>query len=134
MDIRGIVTHYRCGEHVRLLTSRTVKNRGRLFHSCPYGDETSRFHLLKWADRSALEEIEDMKVRIDYLEKASSTLEKDNESFNSEVETLTIETRTNEAVVYSSQKELQGFEKELQDCKMEVKGLKNMTDMVKTGE
>ncbi|KAG5393455.1 hypothetical protein IGI04_023418 [Brassica rapa subsp. trilocularis] len=41
MDVngRGIPTHCRCGERVRLLTSRTVKNPGRLFHSCPYGDE-----------------------------------------------------------------------------------------------
>lgn len=41
MDVngRGIPTHCRCGECVRLLTSRTVKNPGRLFHSCPYGDE-----------------------------------------------------------------------------------------------
>ncbi|KAF8044809.1 hypothetical protein N665_6623s0001 [Sinapis alba] len=126
MDVRGIPTHCRCGERVRLLTSRIVKNPGRLFHSCPYGDEIGRFHLFKWVDRSALEEIEDMKVKIGDIERASSTLEKDNESFNSELETLIIETRSCEADVYRLKKELQGFEKELQDCKMEVKGLKNM--------
>lgn len=88
--------------------------------------QNSRFHLFKWADRSALEEIEDMKVKFGDLERASSNLEKNIESFNSELETLTIEKRTCEAVVYGLQKELQGFEKELQDRKMEVKGLKNM--------
>ncbi|KAF3580268.1 hypothetical protein DY000_02033489, partial [Brassica cretica] len=36
---RGIPTHCRCGERVGLLTSKTVKNPGRLFHSCPHGDE-----------------------------------------------------------------------------------------------
>ncbi|CAG7869996.1 unnamed protein product [Brassica rapa] len=75
MDVngRGIPTHCRCGERVRLLTSRTVKNPGRLFHSCPYGDENSWFHLFKWADRSALEEIEDMKVKFGDLEELQAT-------------------------------------------------------------
>ncbi|KAL0801598.1 hypothetical protein Bca101_056774 [Brassica carinata] len=93
-------------------------------------ESNNRFNLIKWADRSALEEIEDMKVKIGDLERASRNLEKDNESFNSELEVLTIENRTCEAAVYGFKKEVQGFEKEVQDLKMEVKGLKNMVACV----
>ncbi|XP_056849785.1 uncharacterized protein LOC130499586 [Raphanus sativus] len=130
---RGIPTHCRCGERVRLLTSNTMKNPGRLFHSCPYGDENNRFHLFKWADGSALEEIEDMQMKICGLEKASSSLVKDNESLNSEIEILIMDTRACESgvsrlesFVTGLEKQLRGFEKELQDSKMEVKGIKNM--------
>ncbi|KAG2317398.1 hypothetical protein Bca52824_020520 [Brassica carinata] len=130
---RGIPTHCRCGERVELFTSKTVKNPGRLFHSCRYGDENNRFHLFKWADRSALEEIEDIKMKICDLESASSSLVKDNESFNSELEILIMDTRACESgvtrlesVVTGIEKELRGLEKELQDSKMEVKGIKNM--------
>ncbi|KAJ0244113.1 hypothetical protein HA466_0193330 [Hirschfeldia incana] len=130
---RGIPTHCSCGERVSLFTSKTVKNPGKLFHSCPYGDENNRFHLFKWAYISALEEIEDMKMKICDLERASSSLIKDNESFSSELGTLILDTRASESgvtrlesVVTRIEKELDGFEKELQDSKIEVKGIKNM--------
>lgn len=89
--------------------------------------------MFKWADRSALEEIEDMKMKICDLERASSSLVKENESFNSELEILIMDTRACESsvtrlesVVTDLEKEFRGFEKELQDSKMEVKGIKNM--------
>ncbi|CAH8354850.1 unnamed protein product [Eruca vesicaria subsp. sativa] len=36
---RGFPTHCHCGSTVSRHTSRTKNNPGRLFHSCPYGDE-----------------------------------------------------------------------------------------------
>ncbi|KAH0885440.1 hypothetical protein HID58_061536 [Brassica napus] len=86
----------------------------------------NRFHLFKWADGSALEEIEDMKMKFFNLERASRSLVKDNKNFNSELEILIMDTCACESVVTGLEKELRGFEKELQDSKMEVKGIKNM--------
>ncbi|ESQ38646.1 hypothetical protein EUTSA_v10029337mg [Eutrema salsugineum] len=73
---RGFSGHCRCGERGRLLTSKTANNPGRLFFGCRFGDEKNQNHLFKWADESMVEEIEDMKPKINDLEKASLTLEK----------------------------------------------------------
>nr|VDD11353.1 unnamed protein product [Brassica oleracea] len=80
----------------------------------------NRFHLFKWADGSALEEIEDMKMKFFNLERASRSLVKDNKNFNSELEILIMDTCACESVVTGLEKELRGFEKELQDSKMEA--------------
>ncbi|ESQ44840.1 hypothetical protein EUTSA_v10003330mg [Eutrema salsugineum] len=123
---RGFPSHCICGERGRMLTSKTVTNPGRLFFACRYGDEKNRYHLFKWADESMVEEIEDMKLKIDDLERASSTFEKGLQACESEMETITMETRTCEAVVCGFEKEIKRFEKEIQECKMELRGLKNM--------
>ena len=88
--------------------------------------QNNRFHLFKWADGSALEEIEDMKMKFFDLERASRSLVRDNKNFNLELKILIMDTRACESVVTGLEKELRGFEKELQDSKMEVKGIKNM--------
>ncbi|XP_020866215.1 uncharacterized protein At4g04775-like [Arabidopsis lyrata subsp. lyrata] len=118
---RGIPTTCRCGEAVRMGTSRTAKNPGRLFHSCPNGSDEDRwYHTFKWTDKSMVEEIEDLKLKVKNVEEDSISLQKSFNACESEVETLQMETRVCEAVV----------EKELQECKMELRSLKNMIGCV----
>ncbi|CDY67939.1 BnaCnng57060D [Brassica napus] len=62
---RGIPTRCNCGEATALFTSKTVKNPGRLFHSCPMGSEKDKTHLFKWTDRPVVEEIEDFQELVD---------------------------------------------------------------------
>ncbi|KAH0897946.1 hypothetical protein HID58_047514 [Brassica napus] len=64
---RGIFTRCNCGEAAALFTSKTVKNPGRLFHSCPMGSDKEKTHLFKWTDRSVVEEIEDFQELVDVL-------------------------------------------------------------------
>ncbi|KAL1192073.1 hypothetical protein V5N11_029971 [Cardamine amara subsp. amara] len=114
---RGFPTRCRCGEAVRMGTSRTAKNPGRLFHSCPNGTEESRwYHTFKWTDECMFEEIEDLKLKMDNVEEDSITLQKSFNAWESEIKTLQMETRVCEAVV----------EKEIQECKIELRSLKNM--------
>ncbi|CAE6248830.1 unnamed protein product [Arabidopsis arenosa] len=73
---RGIPSRCRCGEDVVLRTSKTIKNPGRLFYACRYGEENGRGHLFKWTDETMVEEMEDIIPKIDELERASLTLQK----------------------------------------------------------
>ncbi|KAJ4894927.1 zinc ion binding [Raphanus sativus] len=41
---RGFPTHCPCGSRVSFRTSKTIANPGRLFHSCPYGNEEALGH------------------------------------------------------------------------------------------
>ncbi|CAH8254426.1 unnamed protein product [Arabidopsis lyrata] len=123
---RGIPSRCRCGEDVVLRTSKTIKNPGRLFYACRYGEENGRGHLFKWTDETMVEEMEDIIPKIDELERASLTLQKGLQALESEMETLAMETRSCEAVVCGFEKELRGLEKEIQGCKMELRGLKNI--------
>ncbi|XP_010436627.1 PREDICTED: uncharacterized protein At4g04775-like [Camelina sativa] len=121
---RGFPTRCRCGEAVRMVTSRTAKNPGRLFHSYPRGSEEllqSRwYHTFKWTDECMIEEIEDMKLKMNTVEEDSITLQKSFNACESEVETLQMETRVCEAVI----------EKEITECKMELRSLKNIIGCV----
>ncbi|CAH8360021.1 unnamed protein product [Eruca vesicaria subsp. sativa] len=64
---RGISTRCNCGQAVSRFTSKTVKNLGRLFHCCPMGSDKEKIHLLKWTDKSVVEEIEDFQDLFDVL-------------------------------------------------------------------
>ncbi|KAL0800313.1 hypothetical protein Bca101_055488 [Brassica carinata] len=70
---RGFPIYCRCGNRVSRKTSKTKTNPGRLFHSCPYGDEANPNHLFKWTDESMVEEIEDIKVQFDAFASATQT-------------------------------------------------------------
>ncbi|XP_010446234.1 PREDICTED: uncharacterized protein At4g04775-like [Camelina sativa] len=118
---RGFPTRCRCGEAVRMGTSRTAKNSRRLFHSCPRGYEESRwYHTFKWTDECMVEKIEDMKLKMNNVEENSITLQKSVNACESEVGTLQMETRVCEVVI----------EKEITECKMELRSLKNMIGCV----
>ncbi|KAG2314709.1 hypothetical protein Bca52824_017831 [Brassica carinata] len=126
MGERGFPTTYRCGTRASRRTSKTTTNPGRLFHTCPYRDKNNPYHLFKWTDEAMVEEIEDMKERLDDFERASLTTEKGLQVCESEIQTLTTQTRTCCNVVSGFEKELRGFEKDIKDVKMELKSLKNM--------
>ncbi|KAG2299246.1 hypothetical protein Bca52824_035718 [Brassica carinata] len=83
-------------------TANTVRNPGRLFHSCPHGREWDWFHTFKWTDVSVYEEMEDMIKKVETIEN------------------LEMETRVCETV----------FEKEIQECKMQLRSLKNIFGFV----
>ncbi|CAN7015930.1 unnamed protein product, partial [Brassica oleracea var. botrytis] len=82
---RGFPKLCRCGEEVVIKTSGTVKNPGRLFHCCPHGSETDKFHLFKWTDESAVEEIEDLKVLVNDLKGEIADLRADRVGFEKEL-------------------------------------------------
>ncbi|KAG2306277.1 hypothetical protein Bca52824_026025 [Brassica carinata] len=125
---RGFPTYCRCSARVSRHTSHTRTNLGRLFHSFPlWMRYNNRFHLFKWTDESMVEEIEDMKQKMEELETASLTTEKSLQVCEYEIETATLQTRTCFSVVRSYEKELRGLEKDIKDVKMELKSLKNMT-------
>ncbi|KAG7536808.1 Zinc finger GRF-type [Arabidopsis suecica] len=121
MGDRGFPTRCRCGETVKMGTSRTAKNPGRLFHSCPNGSAEDRwFHTFKWTDECMVEEIEDLKLQMNNLEEDSRSLQKSYNACESVVGTLQMENRVCEAVV----------ENEMQECKIELRSLKNMIGCV----
>ncbi|EOA29684.1 hypothetical protein CARUB_v10016007mg [Capsella rubella] len=114
---RGFLRRCRCGELVRMGTSKTAKNPGRLFHSCSNGSDESRwYHTFKWTDECMVEEIEDLKLKMNNVEEDSMALQKNVNACESEIESLQMETCVCEVVV----------EKEMQECKMELRSLKNM--------
>ncbi|XP_010506945.1 PREDICTED: uncharacterized protein At4g04775-like [Camelina sativa] len=116
---RGFPTRCRCGEAVRIGMSRTAKNPGRLFHSCPRrSEETQWYHTFKWTDQCMVEEIEDLKLKMDNVEEDSITFQKSVNACETKVGTLQMETRVCETMV----------EKEIRECKMELRSLKNMVD------
>ncbi|XP_048605820.1 uncharacterized protein LOC125583227 [Brassica napus] len=51
----------------RLFSLQTVKNPGRLFHSCLMGSEKDKTNMFKWTDRSVVEEIEDFQELVNVL-------------------------------------------------------------------
>ncbi|KAG2323740.1 hypothetical protein Bca52824_006468 [Brassica carinata] len=123
---RGFPTHCRCGARVSRHTSRTRTNPGRLFHSCPYGDENNRHHLFKWTDESMVEEIEDLKERFDAFKRGVLSTNKDSKICESDIETLTSETQSCNTLVHGYENEIRGIENDITDLRMEFKSFKNM--------
>ncbi|XP_019094548.1 PREDICTED: uncharacterized protein At4g04775-like [Camelina sativa] len=113
---RGFPKKCRCGESVVMKTSNTVRNPGRLFHACPFGEHDNRSHVFKWTDTCMVQEIEDLIEKVTKLEGASMKMEKDFNVCESEIGILTMDTRVCEAVV----------EKEVGELKMQLRSLKNI--------
>ncbi|CAH8308005.1 unnamed protein product [Eruca vesicaria subsp. sativa] len=88
---RGFPTNCPCGARVSRRTSKTITNLGRLFHSCPYGNENSPHHLFKWTYLSMVKENEDIKINLDGLQRASLDTIKGLQVCQSQIETLAIE-------------------------------------------
>ncbi|EOA12408.1 hypothetical protein CARUB_v10027576mg [Capsella rubella] len=87
---RGFLTRCRCGESVVLQTSGTSKNRGRLFHVCPFRKEGDWTHAFKWTDMSMVEELKDLTDKVDIIDGASMRLHKGLKACESEIDVLTI--------------------------------------------
>ncbi|CAH8306756.1 unnamed protein product [Eruca vesicaria subsp. sativa] len=130
MADRGFPTHCPCGSRVSRRTSKTPTNPGRLFHSCPYGNENNPHHLFKWTDLCMVEEIEDIKFNIDGLQMASVDTEKVVQVCQSQIENLTLENRACCSLVSTLKNEISGFEQEIKDAHMELRSLKNMVACV----
>ncbi|KAL1224646.1 hypothetical protein V5N11_001086 [Cardamine amara subsp. amara] len=114
--VRGFSKYCRCGKPVVMKTSNTDRNLGRLFHACPFGEPDNRYHVFKWMDTCMVQEIEDLREKIEKLEKTSITMQKGFNVCESEIGNLTMETRVCEAVV----------EKEVGELKMQLHSLKNI--------
>ncbi|RIA05158.1 hypothetical protein BRARA_K00553 [Brassica rapa] len=82
---RGIPTHCRCGERVGLFTSKTVKNPGRLFHSCPHGDEVCEHYCLIMDTRACESVVTGLESVVTGLEKELRGLEKELQDSKMEV-------------------------------------------------
>ncbi|KAL0735165.1 hypothetical protein Bca4012_011375 [Brassica carinata] len=129
---RGFPISCGCGARVSRRTSRTKTktNLGRLFYSCPYGDEHNPNHLFKWTDESMVEEIEDMKVRFDAF---VSTTQQNLLSSQSSIDHLASSSRASTCLLNNTAKEVNVLEKDihhlkiaLESLKIELKSLKNM--------
>ncbi|CAH8390341.1 unnamed protein product [Eruca vesicaria subsp. sativa] len=124
--IRGIPAHCNCGARVSRNTSRTKNNPGRLFHSCPFGNEQNRSHVFKWTDESMVEEIEDLKPKILDLESAIAENGKRLRNSTSLIQSITLESRTSSTLVHRLEARLSAFDQDIQGLKMELKGFRNM--------
>lgn len=73
-----------------------------------------------------VEEIEDIKDRLDTIQTWSLATAKDLEACQSEIDSLKSETRCSYSKAEGAAKELSVFQDEIQDVKMEIKSFKNL--------
>ncbi|CAA7042731.1 unnamed protein product [Microthlaspi erraticum] len=92
----GVRPRRRGFPNVLMKTSGTAKNPGRLFHACPYGSELEKYHFFKWTDVSMVEEIEDMKKKIENLEVQRRSSEEVISCLAKEIETMKAESQGGE--------------------------------------
>ncbi|CAH8375382.1 unnamed protein product [Eruca vesicaria subsp. sativa] len=127
---RGFPTHCPCGARVSRRTSKTSTNPGRLFHSCPHGNENNPHHLFKWTDLCVVEEIDDIKHNIDGIQRASVETEKVLQVCQTKIETIANVTHACCGVVGALKTEITLFEQEIKDVQSELKRFKNIVACV----
>ncbi|XP_018487836.1 uncharacterized protein At1g43920, Chloroplastic-like [Raphanus sativus] len=123
---RGFPTHCPCGSRVSFRTSKTIANPGRLFHSCPYGNENNPQHLFKWTDESMVEEIEDIKDRFDEFEQEALGHAKDLEVLQTEVQNLIQKNMAHATTIQRCHHDVEETKDQLEGLKTDLKCLKNL--------